>query len=356
VAVTSRLQTLFAQPTEVRSDGVHLLRPRELRRFVADPTFLATVASLSQKPAGFIEVELSLAHAIVELLLGGAGEAVPLRPLTDVEEGVMVFVLLEVLRAMAPSLEPRLPRFHLEGVARNVDQWLLKLGNESHLAIISLRCTVGAQEGFTRIVLPASLLELPVPASSGEEAARRRERIARHGSRLAWIQTWLWAEIGRVEIVASDLASLQAGDVVLLDELSVRCDRGEGGTAKLRAGLGRAGCFEADIALDGEGYTATLRSFRNEPFERAEPQEERMKEPPREGAELLSDIPLQIAVELGRIPLTAEQVLALHLGQVVELNRGPGEPVELSVNGKLIARGELVEVEGQLGVRIVSIG
>ena len=48
-------------------------------------------------------------------------------------------------------------------------------------------------------------------------------------------------------------------------------------------------------------------------------------------------------------------VVGLRAGQVIELNRGPGEPVELSVNGKVVARGELVEVEGQLGVRILSL-
>ena len=74
-----------------------------------------------------------------------------------------------------------------------------------------------------------------------------------------------------------------------------------------------------------------------------------------DGADLINDIPLQIAVELARVPVTAEQVVALKVGQVIDLNRVPGEPVELSVNGKVVARGELVEVEGHLGVRILSL-
>ena len=75
----------------------------------------------------------------------------------------------------------------------------------------------------------------------------------------------------------------------------------------------------------------------------------------REGGELLNDIPLQVAVELARVPVSAEQVVSLRVGQVIDLNRIPGEPVELSVNGKIVARGELVEVEGHLGVRILSM-
>src|SRR4028118_1262625 len=49
--------------------------------------------------------------------------------------------------------------------------------------------------------------------------------------------------------------------------------------------------------------------------------------------------------------VTAEDIVSLKIGQVVELNRVPGEPVDLSVNGKIVARGEIVEVEGHLGVR-----
>jgi flagellar motor switch protein FliM len=71
--------------------------------------------------------------------------------------------------------------------------------------------------------------------------------------------------------------------------------------------------------------------------------------------ELLNDIPLQVAVELARIPLTAEEVVSLKVGQVLDLNRVPGEPVELSVSGRVVARGELVEVEGHLGVRVLSL-
>jgi flagellar motor switch/type III secretory pathway protein FliN len=53
--------------------------------------------------------------------------------------------------------------------------------------------------------------------------------------------------------------------------------------------------------------------------------------------------------------VTAEQVVSLKVGQVIDLNKVPGQPVDLSVNLKVVARGELVEVEGHLGVRILSL-
>src|SRR5690606_3748103 len=74
-----------------------------------------------------------------------------------------------------------------------------------------------------------------------------------------------------------------------------------------------------------------------------------------EGSEVLGDVPVQLSVELERIPMSADQVVALRIGQVVELHRGANERVELTINGKAVARGELVEIEGQLGVRVQSL-
>jgi len=72
--------------------------------------------------------------------------------------------------------------------------------------------------------------------------------------------------------------------------------------------------------------------------------------------ELLNDVPLQIAVELGRVSVTAEELVSLHVGRIFDLGKPPSAQVDLSVNGKVVARGELVEIEGQLGVRIVGMG
>src|SRR6185369_6980363 len=148
--------------------------------------------------------------------------------------------------------------------------------------------------------------------------------------------------------------------------LSARPCQVQGGTGRVRVGTGRAGWFEAELVLDGGGFKAKLGNLvlGDEPRHGQEPssvgnenegQAPEEEGAPGEGADLIDDIPLQIVVELARIPVTAEQVVALKVGQVIDLNRVPGEPVELSVNGKVVARGELVEVEGHLGVRILSL-
>jgi flagellar motor switch protein FliN/FliY len=70
---------------------------------------------------------------------------------------------------------------------------------------------------------------------------------------------------------------------------------------------------------------------------------------------LLLDVPLQVIVELGRTRMTIDHLLKLKQGSIVELDRLAGEPLEIYVNNKLIARGEAVVVKEQLGVRIIDV-
>jgi type III secretion system YscQ/HrcQ family protein len=74
-----------------------------------------------------------------------------------------------------------------------------------------------------------------------------------------------------------------------------------------------------------------------------------------ESEPLLGDIPIAVVVELGRVQLTADEVIRLRAGQLIELGRSPTDPVDLVVNGKLLAKGELVEIEGALGVKLLNL-
>ncbi len=71
--------------------------------------------------------------------------------------------------------------------------------------------------------------------------------------------------------------------------------------------------------------------------------------------ELLLDIPLELSVELGRTTMSLKQVLELGVGSLVELDKLTGEPVDILVNGKQIAKGEVVVVGENFGVKITQI-
>lgn len=70
--------------------------------------------------------------------------------------------------------------------------------------------------------------------------------------------------------------------------------------------------------------------------------------------ELLRDIELTVTVEVGRARMRVKDLLGLHEGSVVELDRPVGSPVDLLANGRTIARGEIVLVEDQLGIRVTG--
>lgn len=71
--------------------------------------------------------------------------------------------------------------------------------------------------------------------------------------------------------------------------------------------------------------------------------------------ELLYDVPLDITVELGRSKLTLKEIMDLNIGSIIELDKLTGEHIDILVNGKVIAKGEVVVVSESFGVRITEI-
>jgi flagellar motor switch protein FliN/FliY len=71
--------------------------------------------------------------------------------------------------------------------------------------------------------------------------------------------------------------------------------------------------------------------------------------------DFILDIPMEVAVELGRARMLISELLQLGQGSVIELSKLAGEPLEVLVNHKLIARGEVVVVNEKFGVRLTDI-
>ena len=69
----------------------------------------------------------------------------------------------------------------------------------------------------------------------------------------------------------------------------------------------------------------------------------------------LHDVPVELAVEIGRTRMTIGETLALGPGSIVSLNRLAGEPVDQQVDGRPIARGEVVVVDEEFGLRVTEI-
>jgi flagellar motor switch protein FliN len=75
----------------------------------------------------------------------------------------------------------------------------------------------------------------------------------------------------------------------------------------------------------------------------------------RGSLDLLRNVAMEVTVEIGRTRMTVSELLSLHPGEVIELDRAAGAPADLLVNGTLIARGEIVVVDEDFGLRISEI-
>jgi flagellar motor switch protein FliN/FliY len=75
----------------------------------------------------------------------------------------------------------------------------------------------------------------------------------------------------------------------------------------------------------------------------------------KQNLDLLMNVPLRITAELGKCRMLVQDVLKLGTGSIVELDRLAGGPVDLLVNNKLVARGEVVAIDENFGVRITEL-
>ncbi len=81
----------------------------------------------------------------------------------------------------------------------------------------------------------------------------------------------------------------------------------------------------------------------------------RQKDIEGRGIDLLLDIPLQVSVEVGRSKILVRELLQMQEGTLIELDKLAGEPLDLYVNDRLIARGEAVVVNDKFGLRLTDV-
>ncbi|MBE0403384.1 flagellar motor switch protein FliN [Halomonas citrativorans] len=109
---------------------------------------------------------------------------------------------------------------------------------------------------------------------------------------------------------------------------------------------------EAPPPEDAAPDTSAAKSASDEIFRPLSPADESKQS---RDLEMVMDIPVKLTVELGRTKLTIKQLLELAQGSVIELEGLAGEPMDILINGYLIAQGEVVVIEDKYGIRITEI-
>jgi len=149
--------------------------------------------------------------------------------------------------------------------------------------------------------------------------------------------------VGKMDVAAALRPALEAA-AATLGRVRVASERLEEPVAALD-GLRDKGMFVAvPLMADGE-HQATFALQVNLPAARGQ----------GGSLDLLRHVAMEVTVEIGRTRMTVQELLSLHPGEVVELDRAASAPADLLVNGTLIARGEVVVVDEDFGLRISEI-
>ncbi len=324
------------------------------------------VVSLAlEHPLGRVAVELdaSLSVAAVDRVLGGDGVAPPLPGLlTPVEQGVLAYLAARCCEGT---------RFRVVDVLTTREGLASWLGDEGS-GCLGFTLGLGARRGPGRIWVPRRTLDR---AASGDTPAM-------HGP-LGWLgelAVVLGVRVGRATLESAQIADLQPGDVVIADELSWGPSARDAGEALL---VDRSGAIRVRARWRPEGWTVgTIESGPGLRSSRASVDgvsvdgasvrgtsvgQDRDADggamsgsgSDREGTEdelaRVAEIPVELAIELGRIELRVRELAALAPGRVISARLPVGGEVALRAGDRTVAVGELVDIEGELGVRILRV-
>jgi flagellar motor switch protein FliN len=344
-----------------------------------------TVSRLATRLA--MGIEISLAHAVVDRLLGFDRTFAQSRlQLTPVEWGVCTFLFVRAIRSFAPEGGPdSRPSPDIAGDLSPGELTLDRVGPDPFDptglgSIVTVRWPVriGNVAGAVRLWLPEMVVNHwaagPTRPAGGDTVAPPcRDHSDRAGKTIGRVPRSELASCWRAEAglvtMSQGLKRLRVGGVLPLSNSALT-----GTPASLTGPVA--------LILDLEGQDALFRIpvspvadsggrlMRIEASPLLEPRLRRPNDatisetrpmsqpiassatPPAAGP---LDVPVTLTVELGRVNLTLTQLADLKPGDVVELNRNSRAPVELTSNGRLVARGELILIDTDLGVRVTNV-
>lgn len=387
-------ESALALYTQAEANGAKVgladLREAQLDSVLAQQSATSSVfAHLLAEPGGHpiaLEIDASFAEALIDRALGGAG-ALPdeHRALSLAEAAIFEFLCLMIVRQFNQELGD--PLIRLERVLASPPQWLkakqpmARPNDATYGLIATFRVSVLTTAGFARLYAPANaLVSLSNSArASGNSLILYREKLKRFAAIAPCVSAWL--AIGRSEVTAGDLAQLECGDVMLIEQPHILWTNGRiSGKLRIRIGDGYETAINGQAAppsgnnqnssqaeipgnhpatidliietISGGGSMTLAERFNMEETIRSEEIEDNIEV---ENEALLDGLLLTAHVEMAARSIRLDELAQLRAGQILKLGCKATDPVDLVVDGRTIARGELVDIEGSLGVRIIQV-
>ncbi len=363
------LQHYLKEPCKLVPPESKTVRGADLAAILPSLGCLALIGLAPGERKIIAELDMGLASLSIERLLGGTGQCDRiLRPLTELEQGVLSFLVLKMLGAFHEGLQTGHElALTLDGFATSPAEVSSLFAADEELIMLGVRVSVGRTVGYARIFLPGSIIGERFGKSVPQSGARAPARV--YLAALAETLGDMPIE-ARVEVAAlpdlsvEDIAQLEVGDIIVIEHHGISSTTGSSGLSGqvfVKLDAGKNGSLVCRLCGDSEQHLEIVDFvIKEEPEEEPMAIESTGDEPAAEEnlAEtegLLRDVAAPVVVELGRLRMNVAQVVRLRKGQILRLARAPGDPVDLVVNGRLFGRGELIDVEGELGIRIVQI-
>jgi len=278
---------------------------------------------------GVLEVDAIATGALLQRIAGTAPANAGVLSLTRIEEAAFGWLLLSTLSAVradataASRYAPRLLSFHVDRgpVLETLDARRRHVGLEVDVQ-------VGEARGHARLVLPSLWLQATAESLPESTPTELAEEIG-----AATVEAGCF--LGRMQLDPADAGALVPGDVVVFKDVSRDGEVLLGPARLVTKSFELAGDFGAG------GFTltrATERTTLETPMSDVDP-----------------SLPVDVEIELARLRLPLQQLAVLRPGGVLPLHVNTAQTVLIRIGDKAVAKAELVEIEGEIGARILSL-
>ena len=303
---------------------------------LAEPAIFAVLELAAVGGTAVLELEPALAFAGLERIAGAGQRPGVVTELARLEEATLAYLLLVALSAgraaggAYPLLGPR-----LAGVTMRKSDVVARLEGRQALVGIELSVSLGELRAGARLLLPAQVVQTVFQALPVERTPNIAPEVL-----AATLETRCL--VGQTPLPATALDALVVGDVVVFEGVHQQGGKLFGPGRLVTRGFALSGDFHA------EGFSLTRAQ------KRALPQESNMAavNPSEAG---MPPLPVDVEIELTRVMIPLSELAALKPGALLPLHINASEPVLLRVGDRAVARAELVEIEGEVGARVLAL-
>lgn len=297
---------------------------------------------------GALLIEQQVARWMVQKIITGQRDN-SILPWTEIETGFLEYLSARLLSTINPLLQNS--RSMLQSVEMDESVFKTWLSNQSEP--VELAFTSDTEIGIAYV-----FLYLPQQMFSNDGSI---PGISDFLNRAGWMRKLPYSfsvNLGASYLSADQISLLESGDIILLDRAQIQLKDGKpAGKAEMRSDRLRRGSISGSLGYgDDKNAKLTIEALFEEGLKAmsdANKKAEGQQTNANEG--VLSSIEIPVIVEFARLNFTLDELSVMKQGQIIEISKSQPDVVDLSVDGKIIANGKLVDVEGKLGVRILKI-